>query len=186
MTACHDTSSWGSATTLGQTRFHRIVVGVDGSANAVAALQLAVGLAARDGATVEAVYAYHPYLEAQYPFAGALPPYGPHGEGTQDSADPTSEPMNATTDAQAILKQTVFSAFGYAEVDQLVVRAIEGNPHDVLARVAENADLLVVGARGHDGPLGLLHASTAQACTRHAACPVLVVPAPRPAAPQHT
>src|ERR1039457_2067045 len=92
MTACHDTSSWGPANEVGQTHFRRIVVGVDGSTNSVAALRLAVGLAARDGATVEAVYAFHPYLEAQYPFAGALPPYGPHGEGTQDPADPTSEP----------------------------------------------------------------------------------------------
>jgi nucleotide-binding universal stress UspA family protein len=182
MTACHDTSSWGPANAAGQTHFHRIVVGVDGSANSVAALKLAVGLAARDGAKVEAVYAYHPYLEAQYPFAGALPPYGPRGEGTQDPTDPTSEPISATTDAQEILRQTVSSAFGYAEVDQLVVRAIEGNPHDVLASVAETADLLVVGARGHGGPLGLLHGSTAQACTRHATCPVLVVPAPRTAA----
>jgi nucleotide-binding universal stress UspA family protein len=184
MTACHDTSSWGPATALGQTHFHHIVVGVDGSANSVAALQLAVGLAAREGATVEAVYAYHPYLEAQYPFAGALPPYGPHGEGTQDPADPTSAPISPATDALELLKETVSAAFGYADVDQLVVRAIEGNPHEVLASVAQTADLLVVGARGHGGPLGLLHGSTAQACTRHASCPVLVVPAAQPAA-QH-
>ena len=177
MTACHDTSSWGPAKAAGQTHFHRIVVGVDGSANSVAAVQLAVGLAARDGATVEAVYAFHSYPEAQYPFAGALPPYGPNGEGTQDSADPTAEPINASTDARELLKSTLFSALGLAAFDQIVVRAIEGEPHDVLASVAENADLLVVGARGHNGPFGLLHGSTAQACTRHAICPVLVVPA---------
>lgn len=177
MTACHDTSSWGPANAAGQTHFHRIVVGVDGSANSVAALHLAVGLAARDGATVEAVYAFHPYLEAQYPFAGALPPYGPHGEGTQDPADPTSEPINAATDARELLKNTLSAALGPAGVEQVVVRAIEGEPHDVLASVAEKADLLVVGARGHNGPFGLLHGSTAQACTRHATCPVLVVPA---------
>lgn len=177
MTACHDTSSWGLAKTADQTHFHRIVVGVDGSPNSVAALRLAVGLAARDGAIVEAVYAFHPYFEAQYPFAGALPPYGPHGEGTQDPADPAAEPINAATDARQILKSTVSSALGDTAVEQIVVRAIEGDPHDVLASVAENADLLVVGARGHSGPLGLLHGSTAQACTRHATCPVLVVPA---------
>src|SRR5450755_2920765 len=103
MTACDDTSSWGSVIEVDKTQFHRIVVGVDGSANSIAALQLAVGLAAREGAALEAVYAYHPYVAAQYPFAGALPPYGLHGEGTQDSADPTTEPINAATDSRELL-----------------------------------------------------------------------------------
>jgi len=177
MTACHDTSSWGSVIEVDKTQFHRIVVGVDGSANSIAALRLAVGLAAREGATLEAVYAYHPYVAAQYPFAGALPPYGVHGEGTEDSADPTSEPNNAATDALELLKSTLYSVLDKAEVDQIAVRAIEGDPNHVLASEAAYADLLVVGARGHNRALGLLHGSTAQACTRHATCPVLVVPA---------
>ncbi len=177
MTTCHDTSSWGSANAADKTQFHRIVVGVDGSTNSIAALQLAVGLADREGATLEAVYAYHPYVAAQYPFAGALPPYGPHGEGTQDTADPTAGPINAATDSLELLKSTLYSVLKEAEVDKIALRAIEGDPDDVLASAAEYADLLVVGARGHNGPLGLLHGSTAQACTRHATCPVLVVPA---------
>ncbi|HEY8728728.1 MAG TPA: universal stress protein [Acidothermaceae bacterium] len=177
MTTCHDTSSWGSVIEVDKTQFHRIVVGVDGSANSIAALQLAVGLAAREGATLEAVYAYNPYVAAQYPFAGALPPYGLHGEGTQDSADPTAEPINAATDSLELLTSTLNSVLAKAEVDEIVARVAEGDPHHVLASAADHADLLVVGARGHDGPLGLLHGSTAQACTRHATCPVLVVPA---------
>ena len=133
MTTCHDTSSWGSANAADKTQFHRIVVGVDGSPNSVAALQLAVGLADREGATLEAVYAYHPYVAAQYPFAGALPPYGMHGEGTQDTADPATEPINAATDSLELLKSTLYSVLKEAEVDKIAVRAIEGDPNDVLA-----------------------------------------------------
>ena len=177
MTACHDTSTWGPTNVIDQTHFHRIVVGVDGSPNSIAALQLALGLAARDGATVEAVYAYHPYVAAQYPFAGALPPYGPHGEGTEDADDPTSKPITAADDSKELLLSTLYSVLPKDEVDKIVVHAIEGEPHAVLASEAAYADLLVIGARGHNGPLGLLHASTAQAITRHATCPVLVVPA---------
>lgn len=177
MTACHDTSSWGSVIEVDETQFHRIVVGVDGSANSIAALQLAVGLAAREGATLEAVYAYHHYVAPQYPFAGALPPYGVRGEGTEDSADPTSAPIDAATDALDLLTNTLHTVLDKTEVDQIVLRAIEGDPDNVLASEAAFADLLVVGARGHNGTLGLLHASTAQAITRHATCPVLVVPA---------
>ena len=178
MTACHDTSTWGPTKVADQTHFHRIVVGIDGTENSIAALHYAVGLAARDGAVVEAVYAFQPYLTAaQYPFAGALPPYGPDGGGTQDPADPGAHPITAATEALETLKNTVSTALGNDRADQIMMRAIEGEPHHVLASEAEFADLLVVGARGHNGPLGLLHGSTAQACTRHATCPVLVVPA---------
>jgi nucleotide-binding universal stress UspA family protein len=139
-------------------------VGVDGTPNSIAALRIAVGLAVSDAATVEAVCAYHPYLESEYAFAGA------------------SGPIDAATDAEATLMNAVFSAFGRAAVDCLTLRAIEGNPHAVLADAAATADLLVVGARRNGRLLGLLHGSTAQACTRHASGPVLVVPASEPSA----
>src|SRR5438128_8889247 len=105
---------------------------------------------------------------AQYPFAGALPPYGPNGEGTEDSADPNAHPITAATEALETLKNTVSTALGRDGADLITMRAIEGEPHSVLGSEAEFADLLVVGARGHNGPLGLLHGSTAQACTRRA------------------
>jgi nucleotide-binding universal stress UspA family protein len=159
MTACHDTSAWGPSTGVRQTHFRRIVVGVDGTPNSIAALRVAVGLAVTDDAVVEAVCAYHPYLESEYVFAG---PAGP---------------MDAATDAEVTLMNAVSAAFGRAAVDRLTLRAIEGDPPAVLSGAAATADLLVVGARRHGRLLGLLHGSTAQACTRHATGPVLVVPA---------
>ncbi len=44
-----------------------------------------------------------------------------------------------------------------------------------LIRQAAGAQLLVVGARGHEGFAGLLLGSTSQRCTHHSPCPVAVI-----------
>jgi nucleotide-binding universal stress UspA family protein len=187
VTACHDTSSWGLMASpddaritgaIGATRFRRVVVGVDGSPNSVAALRFAVGLAGRDGGIVDAICAFHPYVQAQYPFALAVPPYGPLGEGTHDDDTMVSTVIDAEADARRSLQNAMTEAFGCPELVGVQLIAIEGSAHDVLTRSAEHADVLVVGARGHSGPLAMVFGSTAQACTRHAHCPVLVVPSP--------
>lgn len=185
MTACHDTSSWQQSASAGQeladivtpTHFKHIVVGVDGSPNSLAALRLAAQLGARDDAVIEIVCAYHPYLQAQYPFSVALPSYGPAGEGIRDPHPVADGVVDAAIDAQRTLESAVHAVFGTAELKNLRLRAVEGSAHDLLVKLATGADLLVVGARGHSGALGLLLGSTAQACARHAPCAVLLVPA---------
>jgi nucleotide-binding universal stress UspA family protein len=44
-----------------------------------------------------------------------------------------------------------------------------------LLAVAENADLLVVGSRGHGAVVGLLLGSVSEYCVTHARCPVVVI-----------
>ncbi|MFH8773673.1 universal stress protein [Streptomyces sp. NPDC017958] len=53
-------------------------------------------------------------------------------------------------------------------------RVREGDPARVLLDVAQGADLLVVGNRGHGGFTEVLPGSVGQHCVRHAPCPVVV------------
>ena len=187
MTAGHDTSSWESpasrsdarvASAIEAIRFRRVVVGVDGSPNSVAALRVAVGLAKRDGGTVDAICAFHSSARPQYPFGAAVPPFGPLGDGAHEGNMLVGAVIDADVDAHRSLQNAMNDAFGCSQLDGVELIAVVGAPHDVLTRCAEHADVLVVGACGHAGPLGMVLGSTAQACTRHAHCPVLVVPLP--------
>jgi nucleotide-binding universal stress UspA family protein len=61
--------------------------------------------------------------------------------------------------------------------DVRVVAAL-GSPSDVLLRESLDADLLVVGSRGHGGFSTMLIGSTGMQCVLHATCPVTVVHPP--------
>ena len=52
----------------------------------------------------------------------------------------------------------------------------EGSAAQALVDASEGADLLVVGARGHGGFLGLVLGSVANQVLHHATCPVVIVP----------
>ncbi len=178
----HDAGEW--APQLEPVRLRHVVVGIDGSPNSVEALRVAGRIAVRDGAKVEAVCVYRPYLHTPYPLGTVMvPSYGPAGEGSRDVYASPGGVLDAAGDAHATLERVAREAFGTKTLPNLVLRAIdsgERSAHEVLTTMAAGADLLVVGARGHSGPLGLLLGSTAQSCTRHAKCPVLVVPATHP------
>jgi nucleotide-binding universal stress UspA family protein len=53
-----------------------------------------------------------------------------------------------------------------------------GYPGEVLVRHSAEADLLVLGSRGHNPVSGLLLGSTSEHCARHGHCPVMVVHLP--------
>jgi nucleotide-binding universal stress UspA family protein len=57
---------------------------------------------------------------------------------------------------------------------------VPGHAADVLVGQSAQADLLVVGHRGHRRPPGLLLGSIADHCARHAHCPVMIVRAEHP------
>lgn len=54
-----------------------------------------------------------------------------------------------------------------------------GDPADVLLSAAEDADMIVVGARGIGGFARLLVGSVSSQLVYHAPCPVVVVPSDR-------
>jgi nucleotide-binding universal stress UspA family protein len=68
----------------------------------------------------------------------------------------------------------------YPEVT-VTAQAEPGAAADVLTRAATGADLLVLGSHGHGRLFHAVLGSVAEACVRRAACPVVVLPAPRTA-----
>ena len=140
----------------------RIVVGVDDSEQAAAALRWALAEGALRGATVEVVHAWSPPLSA-LPFGATL--VIPVDEAAIDSA------------ARASVDDLVDQAL--AEMDERppeVLRTIlPGGPATTLVEVSEDADMLVVGSHGRSGLSRLMLGSVAMACVNHAACPVVII-----------
>ena len=133
----------------------RIVVGVDGSDSAQAALRWAVRQARLAGGRVEAVIAWH------YPAA-----YG---------WEPAGIDVDFEGDAQRVLAEAL-SAVTTPEPDVPVRPLVtEGYPADVLLHAAKGADLLVLGHRGHGAVASALLGSVSLHCVLHAHCPVLVL-----------
>jgi len=148
-----------SNTTQSTDRSPRIVAGVDGSEPSVAALRWAVRQAELTGGTVDAVIAW------QYPIsAGGLGWAPTSGLDDTDYSELASKTLNAAL-AQVSPPPAV-------PVRQLVV---DGNPGQVLLDAAKDADLLVVGNRGHGGFTDALIGSVSTRCVHHAGCPVVVV-----------
>jgi nucleotide-binding universal stress UspA family protein len=140
------------------TRTGTIVVGVDGSACSKEALRWALGEARLRGANVRAVRAW------QFPPLLTAGPYVPPVD-----FDVASQLRDA---ARESVEAAVREVAGETPVETEVV---EGPAARVLLREAEDAELLVVGSRGHGGFAGLLLGSTSHQCAQHARCPVVVV-----------
>ena len=135
-----------------------IVVGVDGSPNSTAALQWAAGRARLSDAVVHAVYAW------QFP-ATATALIGDGAASPEPIARAAGEALDGFI-AAADLPNSV----------RVVPAVREGLPAKVLLSQAKEARLLVVGARGHGGFVGLLLGSVASTVTHHVPCPVAVIP----------
>jgi nucleotide-binding universal stress UspA family protein len=133
----------------------RIVVGVDGSANAHAALTWAVDLAGAVGAEVIVV----------------------HGIGLREAAAFRDERDRALLErelAEVWSAPLVGSGIHHRRL------LVDGDPVTALLRTAQDAraDLVVVGCRGVGDRAELLLGSTSAQVTQRSPVPVVVVPRP--------
>jgi nucleotide-binding universal stress UspA family protein len=139
-----------------------VVVGVDGSAESIAALAWAARYAASTGATISAVHAWH------YPAAGPVPA----GRPPQSITDQVLQMMQETLD------NALTEVFGTNKPERVSTKVAYGHPAMVLVNESEGADLLVVGNRGHGAFHGMMLGSVSIHCVTTARCPVLVVRRP--------
>ncbi|MFJ5228422.1 universal stress protein [Kitasatospora sp. NPDC088391] len=134
----------------------RIVVGVDGSPSSVDALRWALVQARAVGADVEAVTAW------QHPSA---PGWAGHPADGDFAADVARKTLDGVLVEAADPEHPV----------RVAARVVRGGAVPVLLAAAGDAELLVVGSRGHGGFTGALLGSVGQHCVQHAPCPVVVV-----------
>lgn len=143
-------------------RSTRVVVGMDDSPGALAALRYAVTEAAyRDGE----VLAMHVW---QFPTSWGF------GGAWADDYDPGVYLTDALTKTVAQL-QDERTAAGEKAV-RIVTLVKEGFSSRALVAAAEGSALLVLGARHHNRLLG----SVSQACINQAPCPIVLIPSPAP------
>lgn len=133
-----------------------IVVGVDGSTDSINALRHAAVYAKLLGARLELIAAWS---------------FQPSG------AEVYVDRAFFEGHAKKGLEAAAAAVFGTEPPESLSLQCWQGAPAKVLIDASRDASLLVVGSRGHGGFAGLLLGSVSEACARHAACPVLIVPA---------
>jgi len=146
-----------------------IVVGVDGSPESIRALRWALEEARLRKTAVRAVLAW------EYPIAAG---------GGDLLMGPGFDPMPVELSTlREWAKERLADAVRRAttETDAVVQELAEGHAAAALCDAAKDAEMLVLGSRGHGGFGGLLLGSVSQACAHHAHCPVVIV---RPAGPE--
>ncbi|MET9550137.1 universal stress protein [Streptomyces sp. NPDC006627] len=136
-----------------------VVVGVDGSASALAAVETAAREAQARGAGLRVVHAFiWPVMHV----SSGPSPLGPPGGGLRKMAD-------------QLVAEAVERARATAPEVDVSHAVVTGEPLTVLEAQSRTAELIVVGSRGMGGFVGLMVGSTAVHLAAHGRCPVLVV-----------
>lgn len=143
----------------------RILAGVDASDNAARAADWAASLATE--------------LDARLTVAHALDLLAPNPDAAW--SEQTSYVERRHRDGERVLAEaTARLAQRFPDL-QITTELSELNPAQALAGLAQDADLLVTGTRGHGGFTGMLLGSVSNKLAAHAPCPVVVIGADQPA-----
>ncbi len=137
----------------------RIVVGVDYSDPARAAMEFAVDLAPAAHASVSAIRAWQERVVVGADALLAVPQFSPD-RGAEE---------------QALLDAWLANGRAARPDVPVAAEAVEGHPARVLCRASAQARAVVVGCRGRGAFAGLLLGSTSQEVLHHAHCTVVVV-----------
>lgn len=136
---------------------YTVVVGIDGSAHADAALRWALAEAeAHEDGRVTAVFSW------QLPFVG-FPGAFDREELEQAAKDFLVERLSTVVPTPKV---------------PLTPLVAEGDPAEALVVAAKDADLLVVGTRGRSALLGAVLGAVSLRCATTAPCPVTLVKLP--------
>ena len=137
----------------------RVVVGIDGSEDSDRALRWAIEEARQRGGTIQAVMAYDWIGTEEARLAGL----GPDGERQR---------------TEDVLAETVSRCRTGPLDGAIATQAVRGNAAHVLAEIAADADLLVVGSHGRNHLYHAVLGSVAESCVHRAECPIVVIPSP--------
>jgi nucleotide-binding universal stress UspA family protein len=141
----------------------KIVVGMDGSAGAAAALAWAVEYAPLLDAEVIVVYSMDVTMAVPAPTVAA-PPFVVDDalrSGMRDALHDWCAPLR---DSGVTYRAELYEGNAVGAITQLATE--------------EHADLIVVGRRGHGGFSELVLGSVPHSLSHHATVPVVIVPAP--------
>ncbi len=139
-----------------------IIVGVDGSRHSQRALEWAMNEAA----------ARHAPLGVLTVHQAAVGYFG--GIETSDRDRDLTARAQASAQAEA---DTLLAELTGPRPESVTVRAVNGFPVEELINASKDADMIVLGSHGAGGLTRFLMGSTAGQVSRHAQCPVHIVPA---------
>ena len=137
----------------------QIVVGVDGSENSKRALAWAVEEARLRRTGLCVLHAWHQVYASGYPLAPIA-----------------YDPEIYEKAAQELLADMLDAVDTSSVAGPVETKLVQSGAATALIAAGHEAELLVVGARGSGGFLGLVLGSVATQVTSHAPCPVVVVP----------
>jgi nucleotide-binding universal stress UspA family protein len=140
-----------------------VVVGLDGSANARAALAFAIDEAVMRRSSLRVIAAVQ------------LPDYGLASLTMLELPSPDKLVNDIREAAQSRVDELVAAYGEGAGGVSIAVEAVAGHPGDVLCGAADGAELLVIGHRGRGASASRLIGSVGLHCVLHANCPVTVV-----------
>jgi nucleotide-binding universal stress UspA family protein len=148
-----------------------IVVGVDGSKSSRAALEWALAEAKLRGSTVRAVHAWMIPAVGTSEAPWAL-------MGTADYLELDSDQIAKA--AGEALEREIAEVQATAGSDVVIEREVVDAPAaDAIIDASKDAELVVVGTRGHGAIASLVLGSVSHHVVQHATSPVVTVRAPR-------